>query len=222
MEKFSLQHKLIQHAEKVKKAADEITNTISDWQLIKKYLTNRSSDIELNEIQEKKLERYQFIYNQLVSGKYTHHEIVNMLINKKSYGLSLKQALNDMECSKELYDHLINVKKSLEINVELQVNRRLMAKAEEIGDMKAVAQLQKNRISLLKLLPEEDATPAEHFEGHMIEAVFDPRLIGAPDVDLKELLNSINEKRKVKLNVDELAIDIPHEDLNDGKEEAAL
>jgi len=218
-----LNYRIIKKAEQIAELTDKITEQTRDWQLIKEFMSSRSTDLRLNERQEKKLERYQYIYNQLVSGKYTDTQIINQLMNKKLFGVSLKQAYEDMRSSRELFNYSFNINRTFEINLQLQINRNLMRKAEEIGDFKAAAAFEKNRAMLLKLLPEEEATPAEHFEGHMIEAVFDPRLIGAPDVDLKELLKAINEKRKVQINVDELAIDIPHEELNnDGKEEAAL
>jgi hypothetical protein len=130
--------------------------------------------------------------------------------------------LNDMECCKELWASVINVKRTFEITIELEINRRLMYKAEEMGDMKAAAQFEKNRILLLKLLPEEEDTSAELFEGHIIEAVFDPSLLGAPEVDMREILEMVNAKRKVKINIDMFATDITHEDVTDANETTSL
>ena len=55
---------------------------------------------------------------------------------------------------------------------------------------------------MLKELPDEEENPAELFEGHQIEAVFDPTLLGAPAVDMKEVLKAINEKRDKKIQID--------------------
>lgn len=211
----SMQERLIKRAEHVARAAETIAEQTNDWQMIRAFMVNRINDIVLNEKQEKKLERYQYVYNQLVGGKYTDMEIIGQLMNKKLYGVSLKQAYEDIRCSRELFNTTINVNKVFEINLQLQINRNMQRKAEELGDMKAAAAFEKNRVMLLKLLPEEEDTSAEMFEGHMIEAVFDPRLIGAADVDMKEILQLINDKRKVKINIDSFVVDILHEDLKD-------
>lgn len=218
----SLHSRLINKAEAIAKAADLMAERTNDWQVIRAFISNRISDYELNERQEKKLDRYQYIYNHLVSGKYTDMDIIEQLMNKKLYGVSLKQAYEDMSCSRELFNATLNVNKIFEINLQLQINRNLMRKAEEIGDLKAAAAFEKNRAMMLKLLPEEEDRSAEHFEGHLIEAVFDPRLIGAPEVDMKELLEMINSKRKVKINIDSFATDITHEDVNDADQTATL
>ncbi len=211
----SMNERLMKRADAVAKAADTIAEKTNDWQVIKAFISNRLNDYPLNERQEKKLERYNHVYNQLVSGRFTDGEIIAQLMNKKMFGVSLKQAYEDVRCARELFPSMININKVFELNLELQINRNLMRKAEEIGDLKAAAAFEKNRVMLLKELPEQEDTSAELFEGHTIEAVFDPRLLGAPDVDMKELLRVINDKRKVKINIDSFAVDIPHEDLSD-------
>ncbi len=130
--------------------------------------------------------------------------------NKSLYDISLSQAYEDLSCTRELFNSVVNINKQFEINLELQINRNYQRKCEELGDFKAVAALQKNRALLLKLLPDEDINPGEMFEGHVFEAVFDPRLLGAPDIDMKEVLKAVNEKRNKKINID-LFDDIPYE-----------
>ncbi|HYC28225.1 MAG TPA: hypothetical protein VEB42_05400, partial [Chitinophagaceae bacterium] len=178
----------------------------------KLYLSNRLGEgFELTPEQQKKMDRYKFIYDQLSSGKYTEQEIVSQLTNKNLYALSLSQAYEDMRCSREIFSSIINVNRTFEVKLQLDINRNLQRKAIELGDMKAAAAFEKNRALLLKLLPEEDESPADAFEGHIFEAVFDPRLLGAPDVDMKEVLRVINEKRNKKIEID-LFEDIPFED----------
>jgi hypothetical protein len=217
MSRETLNMALIKKAEQVKNAAEFLMSKTRDWQMIKAYLTNRLEEIELSEEQEKKKTRYEFIYNQLVSGKYTDEEVRQMLI--KTYKIKNGQSYDDMNCARELFYSVININKRFEINLELQINRNMMRKAEELNDFRAVAQLEKNRAMLLKLLPEEEETPAEHFEGHEIEAVFDPALLGGPAIDMKEVLKAINEKRKVKINTD-MFTEI--EEVKDGNQTAPL
>lgn len=222
MEKSSLSYQLIKKAESVKKAAEQIAEITMDWQIIRSYMNNRLTDIVLNERQEKKMGRYKYIYDQLASGKYSDLEIVNQLMNKKLYGVSMKQAYDDMKCSKELFFKLMDVDKLFELKLELQLNRTLINKCIENGDMDGAAKFEKNRISLLKELPEPEDIAGDMFEGHIIEAVFDPRLLGNPDVDVKEILQLINDKRKVKLNIDQFTTDIPFEDVPNAEETTSL
>lgn len=208
---------LMKHVQTVHASTEMLLEKTQDWQMIKAYLTNRlRTDEYLTSQQKKKLDRYQFIYNHLVSGKYTESEVVTMTM--KNYNIKYVQALEDVSCSKEIFVTTINVNKLFEIKLQLEINRNLQRKAEEIGDMKSAAAFEKNRAMLLKLLPDSEENPADLFEGHQLEAVFDPRLLGAPDIDMAAVLKLINEKRKVKIDVDSLVTDIPFEDLNNEKE----
>ena len=204
---------LIKKAEGIQKATDAILESTRDWQTIKAFLSNRLGEaFELTPEQQKKMDRYKFIYDQLSSGKYTEQEIVSQLTNKSLYNVKLSQAYEDLRCSREIFSSIIHVNKQFELKLELDINRNLMRKAEEPGDLKAAAAFEKNRALLLKLLPDADDSPADMFEGHIFEAVFDPRLLGAPDVDMKEVLRVVNEKRSKKIDID-LFDDIPFEDL---------
>lgn len=189
-------------AEQIRSAAESLMSNTRDWQVIKQFMCNRLKDIKLTQEQEKKLERYQFIYNQLVSGKYTDAEVVNQLTNKKFYGLSISQAYEDMNAAKEIFPSVININKRFELHLSLQLNQIRQMKAEAMGDMKALAAFEKNRALLLKEIPDEEENPGEMFDGHTIEAVFDPALLGAPAVDMKEVLKAVNEKRDKKIKID--------------------
>lgn len=220
--KTDVANALIKKAEGIQKATDALLETTRDWQTIKAYLNNRLGEaFELTAEQQKKLTRYKYIYDQLSSGKYTEQEVVSQLTNKSLYGVSLSQAYEDLRCSREIFTSIINVNKEFEIKLQLDINRNLQRKAEELGDFKAVAQFEKNRALLLKLLPDLDESPADMFEGHLFEAVFDPRLLGAPEVDMKEVLQVINEKRNKKIDID-LFEDIPFEDQTDGNDPDTL
>jgi RNase P subunit RPR2 len=203
---------LMKKAEQIAYGTELLMAKTRDWQVIKAYLSNRLAEFELTEEQQKKLKRYQFIYDQLSSGKYTDPEVVNQVI--KLHGVNQAQAYEDMSCTREIFNSVININKRFEVNLQLQINRNMMRKCEELGDMKAAAALEKNRALLLKLLPDEEDNPAELFQGHIIDAVFDPRLLGAPDVDMNEVLRVVNEKRDKKIKID-MFEELLYEDVTD-------
>lgn len=204
---------LMRRAEQVRTSAETLMANTRDWQMIELFMRNRLSESDLTEEQLKKLERYQFIYNQLVSGKYIEPEVVHQLTSKKFYGLSVSQAYEDLNATKKLMPSVVNISKRFELHLSLQLNQIRQRKAEELGDMKALAAFEKNRAALLKELPDEEENPAELFEGHQIEAVFDPRLLGTPDVDMNEVLKAVNEKRDKKIKIDMFTELLPSEDI---------
>jgi hypothetical protein len=210
MSKETLQNALIKKTQQIEKSTELLLSKTRDWQVIKNYLCNRLADIELTPAQQEKMKRYQYIYEQLASGKYSDTDVINQV--KKIYKIEVVQAYEDMSCTREIFTTVLSINKRFEIKIQLEINRNMMRKAEEMNDYRAAAQLEKNRALLLKLVPDEEETPGEFFEGHEIDAVFDPRLLGAPDVNMKELLNMINEKRKVKINSD-LISDIDFENV---------
>ena len=188
------------HIGKLNKAADHILDSTNDWQLIKTYLGNRVGTLKLNANQKLKMDRYQFMYNQLVTGKFTDKEVIEA--NMKMYGLESWQSYDDLKCTREIFSSVINVNKKFELDLQLQVNRRMLRKAEEICDFKAYAALEKNRTQMLSMIEDIDPDQAGMFEGHTYEPVFDPALIGADPVDMKEVLKTINEGRKVKIKTE--------------------
>ncbi len=203
-------------ASQVAAGVDILMEKTQDWQIIKQFLCNRINDFELLPRQVKKLERYQYIYNQLVNGRYTDQEVVHQV--EKFFRISIQQAYEDMHSAREIFLSVVNINKRFELQLQLQINRRMLNKAEELRDLNAYAALEKNRALLLKELPEEEENTADLFEGHTIEAVFDPRLLGAPDVDMNAVLAAVNAKRNKKIKID-MFEDIPHEDVKN--EEAA-
>lgn len=214
MSKESLDKALLKKAEQVRAGAQALMEKTSDWQVIQQYLCNRIKDIKLNPEQEKKLRRYEFVYNQLVSGRYTDTEVVSQLMN--IHKVAMVQAYEDIRNAREIFGTVININKQFEVKIQLQVNRDMLRKASELNDLKAYAALEKNRQKLLDMLPDEETNPGELFEGHEIEAVFNPKLLGAPDISNEELvalMKAINAKRGKKINMDLFVEDIPHEEV---------
>lgn len=199
-------------AEQVRHNAEILFAETNDWQVIQKYLCNKLKDIELTATQQKKLDRYQFIYNQLVSGNYTDNEVLQQVT--KMYDVNIRQAYQDMNNSREIFSAVINVNKKFELQQQLQINRDMMRKAIALSDVDGYAKLEKNRSELLKQLPDEPDNPAEMFEGHTIHVMFDPALIGAPPVDMKEVLAVLNAKRNKKIKID-MFEELKYEEVND-------
>ena len=187
-------------AEQVSYATELLLSKTRDWQAIQQYLCNRLNEITLTPTQEEKLKLYQYIYNQLVSGKYTDQDVINQVM--KLFDIKIVQAYEDLSCTREVFNSVININKLFELNLQLQINRDMMRKAAEINDFNSYRFLEKNRIELLKELPDVEENPGEDFIGHEFEATFDPRKLGAPDVNMKEVLTAINAKRKVKIKTD--------------------
>lgn len=199
----SLNGALQRHAEQVSLAAERIMAVTRDWQMIREYLNNRLSEFELTEVQKEKKERYQYIYNQKVSGRYTNSEIVHQV--QKIFKVESSQAYEDMKCADELFTSIINVDKQLELKLKLEINKSYQRKCMEIGDMKSLAKIEKNGIEIAKLLEDMEDDRGEMFEGHVFEMTFDPSLLGAAPIskkDMQDLLKQINEKRSKKIRTD--------------------
>ena len=200
-------------SEQVRNAANILTDQTNDWQLIKAYLSNRIGDFELSAIQQQKLERYQFIYNQLVGGRYTKQEIINQAM-KLQDGISLRHAYLDFNNAQEIFSSVINIKKQFELTIELESARNLKRKCEEMQDFKTAAAIQKNIIAIISMLPDEEEDQTAAFEGIEMTVTFDPRLLGAPPVNMKEVLDAINAKRAVKIRTDMFQEIIPDDSKN--------
>src|SRR6185437_15077466 len=199
--KEDVKNALQKRAEEVNRQAEFILAKTRDWQVIKQFMSNRVADIELTPEQQKKMERYQFIYNELVGGKSTDQQVVNLA--KNFFKVSIAQAYEDIKAAKEVFTDVIDFDKLFDLNLSLQLNTKYKAKAEEMGDLKALAMFEKNRNELRKQLPDKDDTDVDLFKGHIYEMVFDPSLLGAPTkVDMKEILTAINAKRGKAIKLD--------------------
>lgn len=186
-----------------------------DWQTIKAYINNRL-DIELTPEQQKKYDRYQFIYNQICSGKYGKGQILDQV--QRFFSIARTQAYEDYNATQEIFSSTISINKILELYLQLETCKELQRKAAAAGDFRAAASFGKNIIMINKEIPEVETNLAEQFEGHDFEITFDPTLLGAQtNVNMKELLDKINAKRKVKIDPSTFLVaeDIKHEDVNE-------
>ena len=193
---------LKKRADQVRSATEIIVQHTSDWQKIKQFINNRLGDISLTENQSKKYKRYQYMYNQLVSGKYTENEVINQV--SKVFEISVEMAYHDLKCAQELFNYTLRIDKSFELKMELEAARKMRIKCEEIGDFRTAAAVQKNIIAILHEIEDDPDSQAELFEGINIEPVFNPALLGVPEISkeqMKDLLSSINAKRNKKLSL---------------------
>jgi hypothetical protein len=194
---------LQEKAEQVSTAAGLIAQKTKDWQMIKQYINNLVEEIKLTPVQHEKLKRYQYIYNQLVSGRYTEQEIINQVMNL--YKVQIVQAYEDVNSTREIWLTTLNINKRFELKMELESAKDCKRKCIEIGDFKNAASYSKIIALLLREIEDEAENPADLFEGIFIEASFNPELLGAPKIykkDMVDLMKSINAKRNKKLNLD--------------------
>lgn len=187
-------------ANQISYSANLLADMTMDWQVIKEYLSNRLNNLVLTETQQKKLDRYNFIYNQTLSGKYSKQQVLNMTMEK--FQICHSQACKDANATSEIFSTIITINKKFELQLELESAKDMKRKCIALNDFKTAALIQKNIIAIIDQLPEEVDDAAAKFEGHFIEAVFDPRLLGAPEINMTEVLNALNAKRKVKIKTD--------------------
>lgn len=197
---------LIQRANAVRTGAELLAEVTRDVQLLEQYISNRMrpEDFQLTVKQQAKLKRYNFIYEQLISGKPTS-VIVAMLTNKNLYSISQAQAYEDIRCSKELFGSVAHINKRFDLNNEIEINKIYRNKAIEMHDYKNAAVFSKVIKDLYAQLPDEEESAGENFETHKLEVTFNPRSLGGPDMempDMKEVLRILNEKRNVKIKID--------------------
>ena len=74
----------------------------------------------MNKQQQEKLKRYQYIYDQLSSAKYTEGEVIEQ-VQRIFEGVSHSQAIQDLRCSKEIFSTTLKIHKLFEI--KLQIDR---------------------------------------------------------------------------------------------------
>lgn len=196
----TIKNALIKKAEQIGFVTDLLLSESTDWQVIRDYLTNRIPGIELTDRQKAKLDRFQFIYNQLTSGKYTDHDVLNSVC--RMFNIEIKQAYQDMKDTRELFNVVMSIDRRFELKIQLEVNKKMMNKAIEAGDLKAYAMFEKNRVALIAQIPEEDQAPKDMFHGHQIEAAFAPELLGTDNIDMQAILKDINARRKSKIKTE--------------------
>ena len=196
-------------------SAELAAAAISDWQIIQDHLTQRIRDIVLTEAQEKKLQRYQFIYNQSVSGKYNEREVCEMVKGLEGVA-SIAQALAEMRDAKELFTTAYKLDKHFELKMSLEMNLTMMARAKAKGDERAYAQLEKNRAKLISMIPDDEKALGEEFLPHTNNIMFNPVLIGGTVIPEDEL-TKLEQDLKTQHGGNPTIETIPFEEVKDGE-----
>jgi hypothetical protein len=216
-----IQNKIESEVSRFVQASQTIQQHIQDWQTIQRYLVTRHTDMRLTAAQQRKLELYDFIYAQLMSGKYSESEIVNILVNDPKRGLSRQTAYRELVATKELFATTLSINKVFEIKLMITWNKKQLIKADQAGDQKQYAAIEKNLQHWLEMLPQEEEA-SEMFTPHQNVIDFDPELIQAPDVDLRELADRINSRRKNKINLEVIEEMLVIEEKRNGKTQDPL
>lgn len=190
----SVQKALIEKMEAISKGAMTIAEHTSDWQVIRDFISNRIEGLKLTRKQEEKLKRYQFVYNQLSTGKYIDKEVVSQL--KRTYDIEDTQAYQDLKDAKEVFNTVFYINKVFELKLTLDRNWVMMQKAADVNDLKSYAQLEKNRQKLLEMIPQVDASLGDLFVPHTFVLKFDPSLIGAPAIDMDAIHEYIKNRKQ--------------------------
>lgn len=196
-----LKKELELRARQVAKGAENLSNLTRDWQVIKEYMCNRLNTITLTDDQQAKLDRYQYMYNQLVSGKYTEGKVISQVMNL--YKISYATAYADLRDTHELFNSCINLDKTFMLKQQAEIAQDIITKCLLVGDFKNANAAQKNLTAILRELRVDDTSPGEHYEGINIEVVFDPTLIGGDPItkkDFDELVKEINKNRTKKID----------------------
>jgi hypothetical protein len=193
---------MLKRQDQVMHGAAAILAVTNDWQCIKEYLCNRLQEDQLSDIQKKKMERYQFMYSHSSKGKYSTQDVISM--SMRFFGIGKSQAYEDWSCMNEIFVFVLAVNKRFEIKMQYEAAKLAIAKYTEVGDYKAAEIARKNAGMYLSMMPEEESNIAELFTGHTIQAMYDPRKLGAAPVDYKALAKAINDKRKVPIDLSKI------------------
>ena len=179
--------------------AEWITQQTDDYQTIKAYMNARMGDISLNNRQQHKLERWQFIYNQLSTGKYTEQEVRQQLM--KHFGTPENTSYTDMREAKELMSTTINLNKRFKIQVDIELLDLMKLKARESNNLDAYAKLQKVQNELYKMIPDEEEKPIDHFTPRQNIVQYNPALLGIapiPEAQMKDLVDQLKREYNIE------------------------
>lgn len=187
-------------------SVDHAMETINDFQMVRKFMYNRLGDaMKLSETQEMMLKRYQFVYDQFSTGKYSESDIVHQLIAQ--FGITEATARQSIARAKELFNNTLSLKRLFEIKLDIETTNRLIRKAEKANRFDDVAKLMKVKVELYKLLPDEEEVPADYFEPRKNEFMYDPHLLGVEPVSQGEIQKVLDDL-KVNFKIEDIDFEI--------------
>ena len=188
--------------DEVSEAVEKYSKYTNDFMAIKKFMKSRVENIKLTEAQQEIYNRLQFIYNQLVSGKYSEQQIVHMLTNEP-YNLKRSQAYYDIQTCKDLFSTARPLDKQFLLKLNYERLEIQMRKASEANNLDVYAKLQKNMLELLKMMPDEELEVPEDYVPTLVVPMYDPRLLGIKTVDAQKLAElKATLKKQFNFNLD--------------------
>lgn len=174
---------------------DTASEQVNDLHAVRSFMMRRIAEHELSPTQQKKIEIYEFIYNQLIGRKWSELELIE-LIKSKYKCPSRPMAVSLLNDTKELFTTVLAVNKQWELKQQVEACKAMMRKAELTGDFKAYAALEKNFYKMLELV-EEVEVAQDDFVGHTMVITADPSVIGvkaADPAEVKLLMAELKEK----------------------------
>lgn len=208
-----MQNAIVKKYQEVEKYTESLLEVVQDWQTIQRHLKNRLEKIKLTKKQQEKLDRYQFAWSMLVSGDADDGQVAEMIC--QTYHVEKSQAYEDIKCTREVFGSVVSIKKQLGLQTQYQIMLKAQSRALALDNMTSFASISKVIHGILKDIEDEEENPASEFHGHVFEPVFDPALLNSgEEVNMKEVLDAINAKRKVKLKMNEIATAIPYEEID--------
>lgn len=192
--------------------AEWMAEQTNDYQLIKKYMSSRYEDIVLTDLQQLKLKRWQFIYDQLSSGKYSDEDVRHQIV--QHFKISESQSYADLRTAKDLFSTTLYINKKFEIIKDIKLLEIMMRKAREANKGDDYAKLQKAKNELYKMLPDEDDVPGDYFEPRKNEFVYDPSLLGVTPISndkMRDLIDQIKRETGI-IDIDYTIIEDEHEE----------
>lgn len=176
-----------------------VSQSIEDWQTIRDYISNRVEDIVLNKRQRDKLQRYDYMYAQLMSRKYTEAEVISQV--EQRFNVKRSTAIQDLQSTREIYTVTIGINKRFEIKVQIEGLKIQLAKAAALGKLAEYSMLSRCLSDYYKQLPDEEVNQAELFTPHQNIMQFDPDKLGFPKIDAAEW-QKLKTDLKTKHNFD--------------------
>lgn len=194
--------------------AEHVTEMTNDYQTIKAFMSARAGDIKLSAKQQEKMKRWQFVYDQLSSGKFTEKEVRQQLM--VHFNIEEPTAYRDIQESQELMATTLSINKIFKINCDIQLIEVLQRKANETHQLEAYAKLQKVKNELYKMLPDKEENPGDYFTPRQNIIDFNPALLGVapvPEDQMKALFDQLKNEFGI---IDVEYVDLPKDAANTG------
>lgn len=182
--------------------------TDSNREVIKEFLMAGGEGVELTEKQQALLARWEFADEKIREnmGKLSRGEIANMLVYK--FGVTLRTAKTDLGNAEYVFSSSNPIHKAHRIGLRIEFMEKLVLKAANDKDYKAVASLEKTLAKYLEIYP--DITPVEVPKNLIFS--FDVEKLLPKVVDLSEAEDLIDKQIEKNKLVDSLSVDIEEEE----------